>query len=456
MPMEAARTEFKSALPDLYRAGIAQELANLDAIAKVAPALHSGAYAIAGATLIAATGDAPIPDAVVIIRDGRIAAAGPRATTPIPRGLAIVDAKGQTLLPGLWEMHTHASGVEFGPAHLASGITTARDLGGEMEFLVAVRDAIAKKNAIGPRMLLAGLVDAGGIRAFGHVTAETPDEGRAVVRRYHDAGFEQIKLYTYLTAETVKAIADEAHRLGMRVSGHVPQALTTRAGIEAGMDELNHLNYATSLMRAPAADGRGGAAPLDLQSETARAGIKFLLDNKVVVDPTSSWGEMGSHSREIDRASIEPGILFAPAVLDAKFRGMAGNSTADQMKSRMAQTSSVIGALHKAGVPIVPGSDTGLVGYGLHREIELYVQAGMTPMEAIQSATIVSARAMGLDKDSGTVEAGKRADLILVDGDPLTDIRMLRKVTRVVANGRMYDTAALWKSVGFKPPVPSR
>jgi imidazolonepropionase-like amidohydrolase len=133
-----------------------------------------------------------------------------------------------------------------------------------------------------------------------------------------------------------------------------------------------------------------------------------------------------------------------------KFRGLEGNTTAAQMQSRMAQTLAVIGALHRAGVPIVPGSDTGLVGYGLHREIELYVQAGMTPMEAIQSATIVSARSMKLDRESGTIEAGKRADLILVDGDPLADIRQLRRVRRVVANGRMFDAPALWRSVGFK------
>ena len=135
-----------------------------------------------------------------------------------------------------------------------------------------------------------------------------------------------------------------------------------------------------------------------------------------MVDPTAGWGEMAGHSKEVDVASFEPGIAKAPSVLDVKFRGMGGATTAEQMHTRMAQTLAVIGALHKAGVIIVPGSDTGLVGYGLHREMELYVQAGMTPMEAIQSATIVSARAMKLDADSGTMEVGKRADLILVEG----------------------------------------
>lgn len=447
LPVEGVRTELEPALPELYRAGVAQEMADLAAIGREVPPVRTGAFAIAGATLVDATGAPPMSDAVVIVRDGRIVAVGARAATPIPRGMAVVDAQGQTLLPGLWEMHTHASGVEFGPALLAAGITTARDCGGEFDYLVAARDAVAKQGSVGPRLLLAGLVDAGGARAFGHVTAETPEEGRAVVARYHAAGFEQIKLYTFLTPDVVTAIAAEAHRLGMTVTGHVPQALSTKAGIEAGMNQINHLNYVTSLLRAP---GAGGG--LDLQSEVAQQAIRFLLEHHTVVDPTAGWGEMASHSREVDVASFEPGILTAPAVLDAKFRGMEGATTAEQMRTRMAQTLAVIGALHHAGVPIVPGSDTGLVGYGLHREIELYVQAGMTPLDAIQSATIVSARAMGLDRDSGTVEIGKRADLILVDGDPVTDISVLRKVTRVIANGRVYDAAALWRSVGFRTP----
>src|SRR5262249_15101412 len=157
----------------------------LTAIARQVPPERSGTFAIAGATLIDATGAAPVEDSVVIVRDGRIAAAGRRGVVAIPRGMAVVDAKGQTLLPGLWEMHIHFSGVEFGPALLAAGITTARDCGGELDYLVAQRDALqqsdVKRSAPGPRLLLAGLVDAGGLKAFGHVTAETPEEGRAVV-----------------------------------------------------------------------------------------------------------------------------------------------------------------------------------------------------------------------------------------------------------------------------------
>ena len=447
LPMEAIRAEYESALPELYRSGVAQELADFAAIGRQVPPEHAGEFAIAGATLIDATGAPPVADSIVIVRNGRIAAAGPRASVRIPRGMRVVDGRQRTLLPGLWEMHIHYSGIEFGPALLAAGITTARDCGGEFDFLTAQRDEIEKHGGPSPRLLLAGLVDAGGLKAFGHVTAETPEEGRTVVRRYHDAGFQQIKLYTFLTPEVVKAIAEEAHRLGLTVTGHVPQALNAFEGVQSGMDQINHLNYASNMMRGPG----GGRGTVDVNSEAAEAAIRFFKDHHTVIDPTAGWGEMASHSKEVDVASFEPGILKASFSQEMKFRGMGGNTTADQMRDRTRQSLAVIGALHRAGVMIVPGSDTGLVGYGLHREIELYVEAGMTPMEAIQSATIVSARAMGLEREAGTIEAGKRADLFLVDGDPLRDVRDLRKVAGVVVNGRMYDPARLWQSVGFRP-----
>jgi imidazolonepropionase-like amidohydrolase len=228
------------------------------------------------------------------------------------------------------------------------------------------------------------------------------------------------------------------------VTGHVPQVFNAFQGVEAGMDQINHLNYVSNMMRSSRTD------PVDVNSPEAKAAVAFFREHHTVVDPTAGWGEMSGHSKEVDVATFEPGILKAPYILDAKFRGMGGATTADQMHSRMAQTLAVIGALHKGGVTIVPGSDTGLVGGGLHREIELYVQAGMTPMEAIQSATIVSARAMNLDKDSGTIEIGKRADMILIDGDPLADIKNLRNVRTVIEHGMIFDAAKLAASVGFR------
>jgi imidazolonepropionase-like amidohydrolase len=456
LPMEAVRSEFDPAFDQLYKSGVAQQMANLKSIQKAVPTEAGADIAILGARLISAiSGTLPQNDMAVIVRSGKITAIGPRTTTDIPRGARVIDAKGLTILPGLWEMHTHFSGAEFGPALLAAGITTARDCGGEFDFLVAQRDAIGRHSAaaIAPRLLLAGLVDAGGIKAFGNVTAETRDQGREVAQRYFRAGFQQIKLYTFLDPDVVEAIAAEAHRYQMTVTGHVPQAMNAFQGVQAGMDQINHLNYVSTVMRDPAPNGntKGGGAPFDEFSETAQKAIRFFRDHKTVVDPTAGWGEMSSHSKEVDVATFEPGILKSPFVLDAKYRGMGGSTTADQMHARMAQTLAVIGALFRGGVAIVPGSDTGLVGYGLHRELELYVQAGMTPFQAIQSATIVSARAMHLDKEVGTIEVGKRADLILVEGDPLADIKDLRKVSRVIANGRMYDPAKLWQSVGFRP-----
>jgi imidazolonepropionase-like amidohydrolase len=444
--IEVVRDEYESALPQLYRKGLVQEMANLKIGNQISPE-QTGAFAISSATLIDATGAPPVADSVVIVRNGRIAAAGPRNEVRIPRGMAVINAAGQTLLPGLWEMHAHFSGVEFGPALLAAGITTARDCGGEFDYLIAQRDAIEKRTVIGPRLLLAGLVDAGGLDGFGSIKADTVKEGEAVVDRYFAAGFQQIKVYSLLKSEVLKAIAAEAHRLGMTVTGHVPNALTTFEGVEAGMDQISHLVYVTNAMR----EAGTTAGALDVNSDVAQRAIRFLKEHRTVIDPTAAWAqEMRGHSKIAGVASFEPGITNAPFALQAMYTGLGTDSSPEQIRTRSMQTLTVIGALHKAGIPLVPGTDSGLVGYGLDRELELYVEAGMTPLEAIQSATIVSARAMKLERDSGTVAPGKRADLVLVQGNPLANISDIREVSSVVANGRLYDVAKLWQSVGFR------
>lgn len=443
LPVEQVLEEYRPAFRQLVDSGVRQEMANLDDLGRQVRPEAKGTFAIIGARLLDGTGAAPIADSAVIVNNGRIAAVGARAKIVLPRGIKVIRADGRTLLPGLWEMHIHYSGVEFGPALLAAGITTARDLGGEFEFLTALRRKL-DGTALGPRLLLAGLIDSGGPLAFGEVDVETTAEGVAAVDHYADAGFEQIKVYDQIQPDVLKAITSEAHRRNMTVTGHVPIAVDTFEAIADGMDQINHLQYVTRTLQ------EGADGPVDPTSDRAVQMIDLLKQRGIVVDPTDSWGEMASHPKRVAAVSFEPGIAAAPFTLRFKYEAIGAQGDETSWRERMAANGRVIGALHAAGVPIVAGSDTGLVGYGLDRELELYVAAGMTPIAAIQTATLGAARAMKLDGDSGSVEVGKRADLLLVEGDPSTDISDLRHVTKVVRGGWLYDSIALGRAVGFE------
>ncbi|HEX4308630.1 MAG TPA: amidohydrolase family protein [Acidobacteriaceae bacterium] len=445
LPLEEIREGYESVESQLEHSGVQQEMLDLDDLDRDVPAVAKGTFAIVGARLIDGTGSSPVEHSIVMVRDGRITAAGSAETVRVPAGVRVIHAEGKSLLPGLWEMHAHYSGVEFGPALLAAGVTTARDCGGEFEFLTTVRSKIDRDHALGPKLLLAGLIDSGGPLAFGYVDVTTPEEAVAAVDMYADAKFEQIKVYTQIQPDVLKAISAEAHRRGMTVTGHVPAAVNAFDGIADGMDQINHLQFVT---RAMVPEGHTG--PVDLESKRAQEMITLLKEKQIVVDPTLGWGEMAGHPKSVDVASFEPGIHAAPFTLSSKFRAL-GVPAADEAKfhERMETNLKVVGALYRAGVTIVPGSDTGLLGYGLDRELELYVQAGMPPMAAIQSATLVPARVMKLDGEVGSIEVGKRADLILVQGNPLEHISDIRRVVSVVANGRMYDSKTLGRSVGF-------
>jgi imidazolonepropionase-like amidohydrolase len=323
-------------------------------------------------------------------------------------------------------------------------VTTARDCGGEFDFLTTVRRKIDTDHALGPRLLLAGLIDAGGPRGFGAIDAETPAEGVAAVDHYADAGFVQIKVYDQLQPDVLKAVSAEAHRRGLTVTGHVPAAVDAFGGVADGMDQINHLQFVTRAM-AP----KGATGPVDLTSDRARRLIALLKARQIVVDPTDGWGEMAGHPKTVRAASFEPGLEAAPFSLSSKFEAMSGPLGESLFRERMEANGRVIKALYDAGVPLVAGSDTGLIGYGIDRELELYVQAGVPAMAAIQIATLGSARAMRLDRESGSIEIGKRADLMLVEGDPLANISDLRRVTKVIRDGEVYDSQALGRSVGF-------
>ncbi|MBP6717036.1 MAG: amidohydrolase family protein, partial [Acidobacteria bacterium] len=317
--------------------------------------------------------------------------------------------------------------------YLAGGVTTMRDLGGENEFLVPFRNAIAQGKVLAPRMLLAGLVDAPGPAAFGHLWASTPAEGRAVVRQLKAAGFDEVKIYTGLSADVVKAMATEAHALKMMVTGHTPRG--AREAVENGYDQIAH-----------------GSLPGPVGSPETTELIAFYREHGTALDPTSSWGELSGRPSSIAVSSFIPGILRLPRTLTRQFASMpGGNGDPAQYDARQTQTLSMLNEARKAGIPVVAGTDKGIPGFSLQRDIELLVKGGMTPLQAIQAATIVPARVMKLDKTSGTIAPGKRADLVVLDADPLANITNIRTASRVVVNGALYDSAALWRAAGYKP-----
>ena len=403
------------------------------AMPRVEP-FRSSHFALTGARLVDGTGGAPVEQAVVVVNNGKIEAAGAAGTVRVPKGVPSIDVSGKTILPGLWDMHAHVGQAEWGPVYLAAGVTTARDMGGEFEAVKTLRDNWRDGQLVGPRLLLAGLVDGPGPNAFGAVTAATPSEAAAVVRKYKNAGFQQMKIYSLLDRPTTKAVVDAAHAADMTVTGHIPNGLTLREVVEMGFDNVAHLVV------------RGAPG-----SDELRETIAFLKAHGTVMDPTISWNELLGRSPQTPVASFQPGIEHVAAPLRRLIESASGgNITPQQAEERLTRSLAIIKALHDAGLPIVAGTDKGVPGVSVAREIELYVQAGFTPMDAILAATAVPARVMGLDKDSGTIAPGFRADLIVVAGNPLTRISDIRNVTHVCANGRLFESAPLWSAGGFK------
>ena len=433
LTFEAVRQELLPLFAQIQALAARDRMADLARMSRSVTPLARGTIALVGATLIDGTGRDALADATVIVVNGRITAVGARAAVTVPTGARVMNLQGKTIMPGLWDMHGHLMQIEWGPVYVASGVTTARDMGNVLPFVIPFRDAI-RNGALGPRLLLAGLIDGGGPNAFGAINAETPDEGRAAVRRYHDLGFEQMKLYSLLQPAVVGAITDEAHRRGMTVTGHVPTALTLLAALDSGMDQIAHLPV------------RGDAG-----SDSVTRIIAALKAHGTVIDPTASWGELLGHSITEPVSGFQPGVSHLPPVLAQRITRMGTTGIdAHTARTRLARTLGILKALHDAGVPVVAGTDEGVPGFSVYRELELYVQAGFSPMDAIRAATSVSARAMNLDGDVGTLEVGKRADIVVLGANPLERIANIRSVQMVMTNGTLYRSADVWRAADFR------
>ena len=404
-------------------------------------------------------------DQTVVVRGPRIMASGPAASTAVPADAERIDGRNRTLLPGLFDMHMHVS-AQDGLLSIASGVTGGRDLGNDVDELHRLAMQWDSGTAIGPQLWKAGMIDGRGqYQAPAGAYADSAAEAQAAVNRYADLGYVQIKIYSSLKPDLVPGIVAAAHRRGLRVSGHVPQGMRAEEFVRAGADELQHINFVFLNFLAPRVNDTRTperftavaqfAAGLDLDSQPVKDFIALLIDRHTTVDVTLGAFEGMFCGRP---GQVSPD--FAP-VLDrlppqVRRRAFAGGLpvTADndqRYRDSYAALLAMTKRLFDAGVPVLAGTDT-LAGVMLHRELELEVRAGIPPAKALQNATMVAARVLGQDAELGSLRVGKRADFLLVEGDPTHNITDVRRGRLVAKAGVLYEPAALYAAVGLGPP----
>ncbi|HEY6179288.1 MAG TPA: amidohydrolase family protein [Kofleriaceae bacterium] len=404
-----------------------------------------------------------VPDATVVVEGDRITAVGD-ARTSVPPGAQVIDAHGRTLLPGLWDMHVHLSGGD-GVLQLASGITTVRDLGNDMAQLTARVARFDAGTEIGPHVLRAGLIDGPGpFTAPTGVVVSTPDEARAAVARFADAGYVQIKIYSSIPPPLVPVIAEATHARGLRLSGHIPNGMNAAQAVEAGFDEIQHVNFLfLRFLAEPGDDTRTPlrftrvaekAAGLDLDGPEVQKFFDLLLAHHTVLDPTlATFHAMFVNDPDQLDPELAPYEKRLPATI---VRGNKGGGLPAPDGKRAGFRESYAALLHMVKhawdrkITIVAGTDD-VAGLSLPHELELYVQAGIPAADVLALATLGAARVMGQDRDTGSIAVGKRADLVLVDGDPTRDIGAVRNTDAVVCRGAVYNPAELFTAVGMRP-----
>jgi imidazolonepropionase-like amidohydrolase len=374
----------------------------------------------------------------VLITGDRITALGKTGTLKLPAGARIVDATGKFLIPGLWDMHVHIGSKSALPLFIANGVTGVRAMDGDPEYH-QWRKEVAAGAVVGPRMVIASGVFDGPQTYFDyHIKVGAAAEAREAVRKAREDGAEFIKVHDLLPREAYLATLDEARKLGLPVAGHVPAAMTPEEVSDAGQASIEHLTRMDDL----SLDGKGGA-------RTAALFTRFQRNHTwqcPTLVMTRNYTLLANPSLAAD-----PRLRYVPPRRKEGWRRMNDGSLSVRewmaRKQLYRKRQALVGALQRAGVGILAGTDLAnpylIPGFSLHDELALLVEAGLKPMEALQAATRSPARFLGRAKEMGTVQQGKLADLVLLDADPLVDIRNVTRVRAVVADGRFYDRAAL-------------
>ncbi len=402
-----------------------------------------------------------LSDQTVVFDKGKITQVGKSTSVKAPANAKIIAGNGKMLLPGLWDNHAHFSKSQ-GLYHLAGGVTNIKDMANALD-LPEIKKKIDGDILLGPEIsVMSGFIDFAGPYAgpTGKIVS-TLDEGKQAVNYYADNGYQQVKLYSSIPVDWVKPLAAEAHKRGMKVCGHVPSFMTAERAVNDGYDEIIHLNMIMLNFMGDTVDTRSmgrfikvaeRSKNINLSSPEVKRFIKLLKDKKIVVDPTAAIFE--------DMFTNEPGKLaagyapilsmFPPEFKRGLYRGglptMKGHEA--DYKQSYDNMLKMLKLLHTSGITFVPGTDD-FPGFALHRELELYAKAGVSNKEVLQKATLLSARIAGKEKELGSIEVGKKANLILVDGDPVKNISDIRRVEFTMKGGHVYDNKALYASYGF-------
>jgi Amidohydrolase family len=462
-PLSWIRSGFETQEPALQKIQDEELAKRSPAIVKSLLKTPSGPVAFTHVRAFLA-GDHFAEEQTVVIDKGVIALVGPTARIVVPPGAQIIDGKGKTLVPGLWDSHMHFQDDASGPMLLSLGITSARDPGNDNALTLARAARRAKGDLLSPRVYPSVLIDGKGPNmAQVASVATSQEEALAIVRKAKSEGFVAIKLYGTFNPAWVTATAAEAHRLGLHVHGHLPAGMRPSEAIDDGYDEITHIYFV--MMQAMPDDvvsksngmarfqGPGRyAKDVNLDAEPMKSLIAKMARRKITVDPTLVVAESLLVPENGDLSpAYAPFVGTLPPAVERGFRQggfvMPSGVTRADYRASFAKLSQLVGVLHKAGVPIVAGTDGS--GLELVRELELYVAAGFTPAEALASATIQTAHLVGADARTGSIVVGKAADLVLVEGDPSKRIGDLRHTRIVMMDGKLMDADALRAAGGF-------